>query len=120
MVAGEQRIDLCASVAAPSSAVDSAACMVARKTRTGGGAYVFVHSESADDWKAKRRAGRQDPPGANAIILGILRSCARASATRKEPYSNRGERNRHYARAGCLRLDADQRFYNRRPGSDAC
>src|SRR5262249_3165338 len=107
MVAGEQRIDLCASVAAPSSGVDSAACMVARKTRTGCGAYVFVHSESAGGWKAKRRAGRQNPAGANAVIPCGLRRFARASATRKEPYSNRGERNRHHARAGCLRLDAD-------------
>ena len=68
----EQRVDVCASVAALVAAGDTVACVVTRKTRAGCGADVFVHSEPAGDRKTERGASRKNLADATASSLAFF------------------------------------------------
>src|SRR2546430_16995346 len=106
-------------VAALASAGDPVARVFARETRTRRRVDLFIHSDPSRNWETERGARRQN--SAN-VAAGVDRSFCRrtrASAAWEESYSGRGERDRHYPRARCLRIDVDERFYNRRPGGDA-
>src|SRR6266478_9380073 len=97
---------------------DPIAGIFAWETRAGGRADLFIHSESSGNWKTKRRARRKNSADTAAGFACDLRGWTRTSTARQEPYPNRSQWDRHHPRARCLRVDADERFYDRRTRSD--
>src|ERR1043165_3091854 len=91
---------------------DPLARVPAWKARTSCGADLLVHSQPAGNWKAKRRTRGKNSQIAAARCARAPGRCACASSAGQEPYADRGERDRHHARAGCLGLDADKGFHD--------
>src|SRR5438046_3039429 len=79
---------------------------------------LTTSSPFSDEERTLLRAGRENSAGSAARVTCNLHRCTRASAARQESHPNRSKRDRYYARARCFRIDAHERFHNRRPGGD--
>src|SRR5206468_1794349 len=109
LVESKQCPHVWASVAALAPARDSIACVFARETRSGCRLDVLIDICFSRHWKTERSPRRENSSDTATRVAGDFRYCPRASAAWEESHSDRRERNRHYARARCLRLEAHER-----------